>query len=392
MKPVRSRGVSVIAAGLVCAALAWGSARAQVFYRSDGVPIAPDQQLIIESNNPLRFRSTPAPKVSSLETRRPTDAEEGVVLRAKELFERSAAKAMVLIDGRTVIWQAAKPPATDASLYLGFSMTKSLTALAVGKAICAKKMDLDEPAERYVQELRETDIGRVSIRDLLRMASGARASERFGFTYTAEEFRKIVIAGEMSYLEWLQQSRVNSADSFFGRKTAPGTKFAYKSADPILLGIALSRAVEKPFAEWLQDEVLHPAGIAGPAVITQDRLRFAGTDGLLRMQLMDWVRVAAWVGEQRRANDCFSQFLQEASRKQIGNSDGQVGQLFSGYGYLFWTDNRYAPESYWAAGHGGQRIGWSTTNRRMIVVFSSAEDWMPELSRLFNEWTTVGTR
>jgi CubicO group peptidase (beta-lactamase class C family) len=171
LAPCHGAHVSVVAVGLMCAVLTWGSAHAQVFYRADGVPLAPDQQLIVESNNPLRFRSAPAPKMSSLGTRLPTEAEEGVVKHAKELFERSAAKAMVLIDGRTVIWQATKPPASDASLYLGFSMTKSLTALAVGKAICAKKMELDEPAERYVQELRETDIGKVSIRDLLRMAS-----------------------------------------------------------------------------------------------------------------------------------------------------------------------------------------------------------------------------
>ncbi|MFN9969790.1 MAG: hypothetical protein ACK58T_07825, partial [Phycisphaerae bacterium] len=47
-----------------------------------------------------------------------------------------------------------------------------------------------------------------------------------------------------------------------------------------------------------------------------------------------------------------------------------------GYGYLTWTDNELAPGSFWAAGYGGQRIGWSTdpAKTRVFLTFGVESD------------------
>jgi hypothetical protein len=57
-----------------------------------------------------------------------------------------------------------------------------------------------------------------------------------------------------------------------------------------------------------------------------------------------------------------------------------------GYGYLTWTDSVDAPNTAWAWGYGGQRIGWSHDNNRMLIAFSNREDWMPDLATLLRDW------
>ena len=65
------------------------------------------------------------------------------------------------------------------------------------------------------------------------------------------------------------------------------------------------------------------------------------------------------------------------------------GKLFGGYGYLIWTDNEIAPNTTWASGWGGQRIGWSMGNDRMVIAFSNTEAWMPELYELARDWSRL---
>jgi CubicO group peptidase (beta-lactamase class C family) len=57
---------------------------------------------------------------------------------------------------------------------LGYSMSKSLTALTVGRAICDGHIaTIDDPIKKYVPSLSETSWGEASIKDVLRMSSGA---------------------------------------------------------------------------------------------------------------------------------------------------------------------------------------------------------------------------
>lgn len=55
-------------------------------------------------------------------------------------------------------------------------MAKSITALAVGEALCTNKIkDLADKAEDYAPQLKGTPYGESAVRDLLMMASGAKS-------------------------------------------------------------------------------------------------------------------------------------------------------------------------------------------------------------------------
>jgi hypothetical protein len=108
------------------------------------------------------------------------------------------------------------------------------------------------------------------------------------------------------------------------------------------------------------------------------------------MRLQDWARFAWWVKQSSKESTCFGDYVRNAMRTQISN-DGtsatrKSGKLFRGYGYLIWTDNEIAPESSWAAGYGGQRIGWDLKSNRMILVFGNDETWMTDVYELGKRW------
>ena len=94
-----------------------------------------------------------------------------------------------------------------------------------------------------------------------------------------------------------------------------------------------------------------------------------------------------------KAQGCFGDFVRAAMSTQIENAGTPAtrksGKQFGGYGYLIWTDNAFAPDTAWALGHGGQRIGWHKNSDRMVVVFSNAENWMLDVYELAKDWNRV---
>jgi hypothetical protein len=137
--------------------------------------------------------------------------------------------------------------------------------------------------------------------------------------------------------------------------------------------------------KWVQKTIFDPMGATGSGWISQNKkqqaLSFAGVQ--LRMQ--DWIRFAWWVKQTSLRTDCLGGFVKDAMHTQIAT--GRTGAR--GYGYLTWTDLVDAPNTAWAWGYGGQRIGWNQDGNRILVVFSNLEDWMPDLSKLLMDWKGV---
>ena len=63
--------------------------------------------------------------------------------------------------------------------FLSNSMAKSFLSLAIGFAVQDKLLDLDRTADSYVPELKGTIYGEATLKNLLRMSSGARFEERY---------------------------------------------------------------------------------------------------------------------------------------------------------------------------------------------------------------------
>jgi hypothetical protein len=97
-----------------------------------------------------------------------------------------------------------------------------------------------------------------------------------------------------------------------------------------------------------------------------------------------------WVKRSSREQGCFGNYVRGASSTQINNwgtpQTRRTGKVFGGYGYLIWTENMFAPNTFWARGAGGQMIGWSPRTDRIFIMFATSEDWLPEAYKLANDW------
>lgn len=377
--PVKHRHFRLALAFLgssLCAHLTY----AQGLNRS-GLAAAPDAWLI-NSGMPWHFRADGSAAPRPLKQRPPEGDEIQIVESAKAFFPGSNVKAMALVSGDEIVWESFKPPVQPDSHLFGFSLGKTITAMAVGKAICANAISLDQTLMQSVPELGATDLGKAKVRDLLTMTSGTWEGNSDSTIWSADQ-AKAIAAGQMDWLELLGTPKVSGAISDLTGKRAPGKTFAYKSTDPLALGILLEKTTGKSYAQWTAQEVLHPAGVASPIVIAQDKAKGYGqADAGVRMTFGDWVRFASWVRRSENEPGCFGDFVRESVKPHIDT--GKPSPLTS-YGYLTWTNGNKS----WALGHGGQRIAWNRKNTRILVAFSNLESTSTDLTQIYERWAAL---
>jgi CubicO group peptidase (beta-lactamase class C family) len=131
------------------------------------------------------------------------------------------------------------------------SMTKSFTAAAVLALRDDGQLTLDDPAERFVPELRglalpTPDSPRVSVRHLLTMTAGFPTDDPWGDRQQGlplAEFSAF-LAGGLSFA-W-----------------APGTRFEYSNLGYAILGRVITAVSGQAYPDFVRDRLLRPLGLA----------------------------------------------------------------------------------------------------------------------------------
>ena len=353
-----------------------------------GTAAAPDDWLLGQGQK-WHHRTVPANEPATLFARMPNSAEERVIERAKEIIKKSSAKSLMLMKGNEVVWSGYREPANDSSFFFSFSIGKTVTSMAIGQAICAGKLSLQDKAEKWVTEIAGTDLGSATVQQLLKMSSGTSAINPDSTIMSSNQDSDLR-SGKISFVDILKNPGITKAkQASFGGKSKPGVAFDYHSTDPLLLGVILNRATGTTYAKWTEEMVFKSAGLKYQAIVGQDHFGYGQADGNMRMKLEDWGRFALWVKNAESATGCFSDYVRDASKTQIKNSPKREGKAFDAYGYLIWTENNRQQNSYWAVGYGGQRIAWNHKNKRMLVAFSNLEDYMDDVYTLYRDWAAL---
>ena len=359
---------------------------AQLPSSAQGEPSAPDPWLL-SNGREWHHKTAVSPTPLELKSRAATPQESLLIKRAQGILQNSSTKYMALMDGSHLVWSEAKTPLPDNRRLFGMSMGKTVTSLAVGAALCDRKFTLNSVVEEWVPELKDTDLGKSTIKNLLTMSSGVWAGYPDSRIYRAEEENQLN-SGSLSILDILKRDKVATySKTFFGHFAKAGENFEYKSTDPLLLGILLNRATQMSFGKWVEQSVLIPAGIVRPAIIAEDRFGFGYSDAGIRLFAEDWLRLAIWVNHHQKSEGCLGDYIREASKTQIQVKTRPTGHL--GYGYLIWTEDKLSPNAYWAAGYAGQRLAWNSKNNRMLVVFSNDARAMDKVSALYRDWSDL---
>ena len=197
---------------------------------------------------------------------------------------------------------------------------------------------METKANEVMPELNGKALGNATVRDLLRMASGAADPNPDSSVWTPEQFKEWG-RGNLNLVNLVTEDRIAKAAKGVFSDYKPGEVSTYKSTDPYVLGIMVSRATGTVWSQWIQEQILNPMGAAKPGLYVQDRQQNGLADSGLRMRLEDWMRFAVWVKRSSKESGCFGDYVRAATSTQISNgsnpSTRKMGKLFGGYGYMW---------------------------------------------------------
>ncbi len=245
-----------------------------------------------------------------------------------------------------------------------YSHTKSFMATAVGLAISDGKLSLDDRlAEMFPESVPENApelLGEIRLRDLLTMSSG------FDKPYLMGVDRRAGV-GAPDYMKYMLSREV---------LRQPGERFEYSTADSILAGRMVEKAVGKNMGEYLYERILEPLGIGFPIWENCPQGHPIGGGGMY-LKLTDMMKLGQlyladgkWNGQQL----VDPAWIREATSKQIetpcDTPAEQADTWRCGYGYQFWMSPYEG--SYRADGAFGQ-VTTVLPAKGLVISFQSPE-------------------
>jgi CubicO group peptidase (beta-lactamase class C family) len=140
-----------------------------------------------------------------------------------------------------------KTPATTQSLFRIASMTKSFTAMAIIKLRDEGKLQLDDPAYKYIPEMKHlhyltADASPITIRQLLTHAAGFPEDNPWGDRQLQDSDAELM-------------ALINKGISF---SNAPGVAYEYSNLGFTLLGHIVSKVSGMPYEAYITKNILQP--------------------------------------------------------------------------------------------------------------------------------------
>lgn len=261
----------------------------------------------------------------------------------------SSASVLVLRHGCLAATSRLDPVTSELKLD-GWSMTKSVTALVVGRAVTLGKVDIDEPIGPLFPEADRAH-GRLTPRQLMHMSSGLHLHWTRDFHGPS-----------------LHPDRVRDALSLpFDHK--PGRYWEYHQSPVSLLGEFVTRAVGRDIQAFAQRELFGPIGITS-GTWTWDRDRAGNTEtwAHLKMRSMDWARLGTLVLHQGRWKD--KQLISKSYMRAFAASSPSN----HAYGFLTWLNGK---DSFVMPGPNGrdEGTGWVMPNApKDSIIFAGQDD------------------
>ena len=258
-------------------------------------------------------------------------------LTVGDYLKRQPAMALLVIKDGVVQLERYQYGRTAAHRFLSNSMAKTVTAMAVGIALReARIKSLDDRADLYAPTLSGTIYGETTIRNLLRMSSGAKFEELYNGAddlarYGAAAYRGGAAAG---------------AKVINTRLRPQGVAFNYASAETDMLALVLRGATGQTLSQYMESRLWQPMGAQTSA------LWRAGSDGLerasgnLNATAQDYTRLGILLANDGTRPDrpdlgeiVPKDFLMEATdwKRHPDAFAPQRATPYYGYGYQVWT-------------------------------------------------------
>ena len=138
-------------------------------------------------------------------------------------------------------------PVTPDSIFAIASLDKAVTATGVLKAVELGKLSVEDPIRKYVNVPQP----------------GVTIAMLLGHTSGLPDMETALIPAQYGSHLWQHYTTAEllAAIQAAPLLTPPGSQYSYSDAGPFLAQLATQAAVGKPWLEFMQDELFHPAGM-----------------------------------------------------------------------------------------------------------------------------------
>lgn len=282
-----------------------------------------------------------------------------------DLFQQNNAKALLVAQGSDIIYERYASGVGRGDSPLGFSVSKSLVSLTVGRALCDGHIEsVDDELKKYVPSLAGTSWGESSIRNVLMMSSGAyKTAVQFDGHKSAEMQRTL---GAALYEGKMSDDFIDIMRSADEKSSSPGKVFNYSNFDTVALGLLVQSATKTDFANYFQKTIWADVGAESRGAWVINNKSQASAYAGFSASPQDWLRIGVMVLRELKNQDtCFGKYLKEATSKKIDTF--RPGPA-SGYGYQIWVQCRSSDFCF--VGFGGQYLLFNIEKK--IVVYQHA--------------------
>ena len=270
---------------------------------------------------------------------------------------------MVLRDGE-VVQESYSLGIGPQTMWNSCSLAKSVAATLVGIALREGAIaSLDDPVTRYAP------LGgvyaQVSIRQLLRMASGIRWRE--AYTDPTSDRRQLLDI----QMQW-QKGGIARHMSGLPAETAPGQSWTYNTGESYLVSAVMEGATGTNLADYLSTRLWSRMGAEADATWwseSPDGMTVSGSG--MHATMRDYARFGQFVLDGGRIGG--ETLLPEGWTGEAG-SPFPIGDTLIPYGYMWWIpvlDDPALKGTFQAEGIYGQYIHINPQKRLVVVVLSA---------------------
>lgn len=280
---------------------------------------------------------------------------EGTTYGLDDFLNRPAQIGLIVVKDGAIVLERYAPGNDAGSLWVSFSVSKSVTSMLIGAAIQDGFIEsVDEPITHYLPRLRGTGYEGATIRNILQMSSGVAWNEDY-----ADPQSDVARAGGANGIELVR---------YLGqleREHEPGEVFNYNTGETNLVGEVLRAAIGNNAATYLSHKIWQPFGMESDANWVTGGPGSGETGGCcISATLRDYVRLGLFALNDGVLPDGKRVLPEGWMAESISPSKGAPF-----YGYLWWLDG---DGRYVARGIFGQQIYIDPVDNIVIAAHGNA--------------------
>jgi CubicO group peptidase (beta-lactamase class C family) len=234
-----------------------------------------------------------------------------------------ALHSLMIVRGGHVIAEGWWAPYAAEEPHLLYSLSKSFTSTAVGLAVEAGRLSVDDPVLKFfpaaAPEKPSANLRAMRVKDLLTMSTGQHAEDIQGFPYNdpdgaAKKFLSLPVAHK------------------------PGTLFVYNSPATFMQSAIMQKVTGQSVLDYLGPRLFEPLGIASPTwEANREGISMGGFGLSLRTEDIAkfgqlYLQRGQWQGKQLVP----ASWVDTATARWVSNGSNPASDWEQGYGFQFW--------------------------------------------------------